>query len=106
KDGAGKFTATEKYGSKAVRAMINDHGGVVLVNGFVYGYSDGKGWLCQDLEGGKEKWKESRELDGKGSLTYADGNLYLLSDEGEAALIKATPEGWQEKGRFNLPEKS
>jgi hypothetical protein len=79
---------------------------VVLVDGFIYGHSDPYGWVCVDFKTGKEKWKEKRELEGKGSLTYADGNLYLLSDEGVAVLLEATPKEWVEKGRFTLPELS
>jgi len=41
-----------------------------------------------------------------GSLTYADGRLYLLTDDGVAALIAASPKGWEEHGRFKLPEEA
>jgi hypothetical protein len=54
---------------------------------------------------GEIKWKDIRALEGKGSLTYADGNLYLLSDEGEVALARATPtsKNLPLKGKFSLP---
>jgi hypothetical protein len=106
KDAGGKFKAEDLYNDKARKLMQNDHGGVVLVDGHIYGYGDSRGWLCQELATGKEVWSDRNALDGKGSLTFADGNLYLLSDEGEAVLLKATTEGWQEKGRFQLPELS
>jgi len=42
---------------------------------------------------------------GKGSLTFADGMLYLRSEaKGTVALIKATPTGYQETGRFIQPD--
>jgi outer membrane protein assembly factor BamB len=106
KDATGKFNAVDLYNAKAQRLMQNDHGGVVLIDGHIYGHSDGAGWVCQEFMTGKEAWSDRNVLDGKGSLTYGDGHLYLLSDEGEAALIKATAEGWQESGRFTLPELS
>jgi outer membrane protein assembly factor BamB len=106
KDAAGKFNVEDLYSAKSRKLMQNDHGGVVLVGGHIYGYADGRGWMCQEFVTGDEVWSDRNVLDGKGSLTYADGNLYLFSDEGEAALIKATTEGWQEKGRFKLPELS
>jgi outer membrane protein assembly factor BamB len=106
KDAAGKFDAKDSYNNKARQTMQNDHGGVVLVDGHIYGYCDGRGWVCQEFMTGKEIWSERNALDGKGSLTYADGRLYLLSDEGEAVLLKATAEGWQETGRFSLPARS
>jgi outer membrane protein assembly factor BamB len=105
KDGAA-FKAEDLYSSRSQKVMQNEHGGVVLVGGYVYGYSDGKGWVCQEFKTGKLVWNEKNQLDGKGSLTCADGHLYLYSDEGVAALIKATPMGWEESGRFDLPEKS
>ena len=44
--------------------MINHHGGVVLVGEHLYGYSDGKGWVCQDFKTGAVVW-DSKKL-GKG----------------------------------------
>ena len=87
--------------------MINHHGGVVLVGKYVYGYSDGKGWTCQDLESGRAVWQEPSKL-GKGSLTYADGLLYLRAEAGKGTvvIINATPDGYKELGRFDPPDRS
>ena len=104
KTGAGQFKAEPQYTSnKAKSLMKNEHGGVVLLDGFVYGFSDGFGWVCQDFATGKEKWIEKRAWRGKGSLTCADGHFYLYSDQGTVALVEATPKGWMEKSKFNLP---
>jgi outer membrane protein assembly factor BamB len=82
--------------------MVNHHGGVILLDGHVYGYSDGKGWVCQNLESGDFAWRE-REALGKGAIGYADGRFYCLSeDTGELAMISASSEGWEEHGRFTL----
>ena len=105
KDGD-KFTATEVYSDKD---MINHHGGVVLVDGDIYGYSDSGKWLCKDMKSGKVLWSKSGgdAKIGKGSLTVADGHLYCYSeDKGTVVLAKASPEGWTETGRLELPEKS
>ena len=40
---------------------------------------------------------------GKGSLTYADGKLYLLGEGGVVGLAEASPTGYKEKSRFNIP---
>jgi outer membrane protein assembly factor BamB len=101
-----KFTAEDVYDKKAGKLMHNEHGGVLLLGDYVYGYSDTAGWLCQEFKTGKEAWSERNKLDGKASLTYADGRLYLLSEEGEVCLIEANPKEWVEKGRFELPAKS
>src|SRR5262249_9064585 len=53
------------------KTMTNHHGGVILHDGHVYGYSDGKGWVCQNLESGDIAWRE-RDAFGKGAIGYAD----------------------------------
>ncbi len=106
KDAAGNFSVKDLY-KKQWQVMQNDHGGVVLLDGCVYGHGGPRGWTCQDLKTGKEKWSDRNSLEGKtGSLTYADGCFYLLNEEGEVVLLAANPEEWQEKGRFTLPELS
>jgi outer membrane protein assembly factor BamB len=94
--------AAELYDENARKLMKNHHGGVLLVDGHVYGHSDGAGWLCMDFETGEQKWRE-REILGKGAIAYADGKFYCVSeDDGEVVLIDASPESWQEHGRFKL----
>jgi outer membrane protein assembly factor BamB len=84
------------------RNMSNHHGGVILLDGRLYGYSEGKGWMCQDFETGEIVWRE-REALGKGCIAYADGQFYCLSeDSGELVMIAASPDGWEEHGRFTL----
>src|SRR5262249_43102186 len=85
--------------------MDNHHGGVVLVGDHVYGYSDAKGWVCQNIADGKLVWKEKEKLD-KGSLTCADGRLYCYSETGVLVLPEASPAGWKEHGRFEIPRKT
>jgi outer membrane protein assembly factor BamB len=106
KDAGGKFTAVDQYTNQSRHVMENEHGGVVLFGEHLFGYSNDIGWTCQEFTTGKEIWSERNKLDGKGSLTCADGCLYLLSDEGEVVLLKASAKGWDEKGRFNLPQLS
>jgi outer membrane protein assembly factor BamB len=85
----------------------NEEGGVVLVGEHLYGYFDNKGWVCLKFSDGEEVWSEKTKL-GKGSLTFADGFLYCLSDaDGIVTLVAADPaQKWQEAGRFTLPQKS
>jgi outer membrane protein assembly factor BamB len=96
---SGKFSAKEVYANKV---MVNHHGGVILVGDYLYGYSDGKGWTCQDFKTGQAKWQTKEKL-GKGCLTYADGHLYLRQEDGPGTivLIEASPNGFKEHGRFN-----
>jgi outer membrane protein assembly factor BamB len=92
-------SATDVYDNKT---MVNHHGGVIRVGDYLYGYSDGKGWICQNFKTGEMVWNERAKL-GKGCLTCADGRLYLLDEKkGTVALIEPSPEGYKEHGRFTL----
>lgn len=82
--------------------MVNHHGGMVLVDGYLYGYAEKSGWSCLDFKTGEVKWTEKKAL-GKGALHCADGMLYLLEEKtGTVVLIEASPKGWEEHGRFTL----
>lgn len=85
------------------KQMKNHHGGMVLIDGYVYGFDEGI-LTCLDLRTGKPAW-QNRSV-GKGSLAYADGHLYLRSEEGPLALAEANPREYVEKGRFSQPERS
>jgi outer membrane protein assembly factor BamB len=96
--GDGK-SAEEAYKSKA---MKNHHGGVILVDDHLYGYSDGAGWVCQEFKTGEMVWNEKDAL-GKGAVAYADGMLYCVDEgDGTVVLAEASPKGWKETGRFVL----
>ncbi len=84
------------------KIMKNKLGGAVLLDGYIYGHSDGVGWVCQDFETGEQAWRE-RDVMEMGSVTFADGRLYCLGEEtGDVALVEPSPEGWKEHGRFKL----
>ncbi|HAV61676.1 MAG TPA: polyvinylalcohol dehydrogenase, partial [Verrucomicrobiales bacterium] len=77
------------------------HGGVIKVGDYLYGYSDGPGWVCQDWKTGEEVWA-NKDL-GKGAVHYADGMLYCVDEgRGTVVLAEASPKGWKEHGRFTL----
>jgi outer membrane protein assembly factor BamB len=86
--------------------MSNHLGGVVLVNGYVYASDDPGILKCIEFKTGKVMWKD-RSV-GKGSVTYADGHIYLRSqdEDGAVALVEATPEEYREKGRLDQPDRS
>ncbi len=99
-----EFKADKVYANKV---MVNHHGGVILYQDNIYGYSDGGGWTCQNFADGKAAWQEKKAL-GKGSIAYADGHFYLRAESGPGTivLIDATPDGFKERGRFNPPDRS
>jgi outer membrane protein assembly factor BamB len=59
---------------------------------------------CLELKTGRVKWT-NRSV-GKASLTCADGNLIVRSEQGPVALVQAVPTGYKELGRFQQPERS
>ena len=100
----GEFSQQEMYTSPT---MSNHHGGVILLDGHVYGHTNrGEGWVCMELASGEIKWESGREF-GKGSITYADGHFYCYDERtGNLAMIEATPKAWTEVGRLKLPEEA
>ena len=81
--------------------MDNHHGGVILHNGYLYGSgSNSRGWFCLDFLTGKQVWKTG----GKGSVTFADGMLFLLDERGIMKLVRATPDKFELSGEFKVPE--
>lgn len=90
----------------ADQALLSHHGGIVAVGDHFYLLSDRKGLTCVEAKTGTIVW-ENRSV-GKGSLTFADGKLFLRSEGGEGviAMVEATPAGYKELGRFDQPERS
>ena len=85
----------------STRDMKNHHGGVVLVNGYIYGFNDSI-LTCLEFASGKMVWRD-RSV-GKGAVTYADGHLYILSEDNIVGLVEATPAGYREKGRSTIAD--
>jgi outer membrane protein assembly factor BamB len=95
----GEVKAKEIY---FTRDMKNHHGGVVLVNGYLYGFNDSI-LTCLEFATGKVMWR-NRSV-GKGSVTYADGNLYIQGENNVFGLAETSSSGYNEKGRFSFPDK-
>jgi outer membrane protein assembly factor BamB len=94
----GEVKADEIYFN---REMMNHHGGVVLIDGYVYGFNNSI-LSCVEFATGKTVWRD-RSV-GKGTLTFADGHLYLLSENNVAGLAEASPAGYKETGRFQIAD--
>jgi hypothetical protein len=90
--------AEEAYFTKDLATSI---GGVVRVGEYVYGMG-AKGLTCLEWKTGKMKWQDKSV--GQGSLCFADGMLFLHGENGDVALVEASPEGCREKGRFTPPD--
>lgn len=94
----GEVKAQEAY---FTREMMNHHGGMVYLNGYLYGFSNNI-LTCLEFNTGKVMWRD-RSV-GKGAVTYADGMLYLLGEKQLVGLAEATPNAYVEKGRFSIQD--
>lgn len=92
--------ATEVYFTKDMR---NHHSSSVLIGDYLYGFSGGI-LTAMKFDTGEVAWKD-RSV-GKGSIVFADGHLYALSENGVVGLVEATPTGYKEKGRFRIQQDS
>ena len=95
----GEVKAKEIY---FTREMKNHHGGVILYNGYLYGFSDSI-LTCLEFATGKQMWRD-RSV-GKGSIMFADGNLYIQGENNLVGLAEASPNGYKEHGRFPIADK-
>ncbi len=94
------WTAVERWTSIGLKPYFNDF---VVHEGHAFGF-DGAILACINLEDGKRKWKGGRF--GHGQLVLLPGqNLVLvLSEDGELALVGASPNGFTEHARFKAIE--
>ncbi len=114
-DGKAYFTAGYGAGSMLVqpgtdgtaevlwqdRKVKNHHGGMILVDGHLYGHSDRTGFVCQRATDGELVWN-NRDVD-KGCMTWADGRFYHVEeDSGDILLIEASPEKLSLRGKFTM----
>lgn len=105
----GEIKADEVWFS---RQMENHHGGVVLVDGCLYGANGGNGGgylACLDFQTGDVLWNE-RDSDKrrvrKGSVAVADERIYYRTEEGTLILIEPSRKEYLERGRFEQPDRT
>lgn len=85
------------------------HGGVVLVNGYIYGSnwlnnSDGN-WCCLDWNTGKKMYEEHWNC--KGSIISAENLLYIYDEKrGNVGLVRANPEKFDLVSSFKITQGS
>ena len=71
--------------------LDNRIGGVVYLDGYIYGSGDNnRGWKCVNWENGNLAY-DTNEYS-KGVTIAADGMLYIYTERGELALVKADPD--------------
>jgi len=98
----------EKVGLEEIwrtKELDNHHGGVILLDGYLYGASTVKNsneWICLDWQTGSMMYADPGV--GKGSLTYADGMLYTLSIDRVMGLVRPTSTLFELVSSFEIPK--
>jgi outer membrane protein assembly factor BamB len=93
-DGAWKLE--ERWTSNGLKPYFNDF---VVHEGHAYGF-DGSIMSSIDLETGTRKWKGGRYGNGQVMLLADQDLLLVISEDGELALVSATPDQYREVARL------
>ena len=94
--GQNSVAAREVY---FTRDMRNHHATSLLIGDYLYGFSDAI-LLAMKFDTGQVAWRD-RSV-GKGSMVFADGRIYLYSEQGVVGLAEPDPAGYKEQGRFQI----
>lgn len=86
--------------------LDNHHGGVVQIDGYIYGanwfHNRMGNWTCLNWETGKEMY--STEWENKGSIIAADGMLYCFEEKnGNLGIAPINPEEFKIVSSIKLP---
>ncbi|HEX3998089.1 MAG TPA: PQQ-binding-like beta-propeller repeat protein [Pirellulales bacterium] len=95
RDDSGHWTADELW--RANNILKTKFTNVAVLRGFAFGLSDGI-LECAELSTAKRQWKQGHY--GHGQILRVGELLLIESEDGEIALVEASPEAFSELGRF------
>jgi len=101
------FSATQIWQIPGDKEVANHWSTPVCKDGYLFGMfsfkSLGKGPLkCVELATGAVKWVQPGF--GQGNVILADGKVLALADNGDLAVVEATPQAYTELARFKAVE--
>ena len=105
--GSGNGVAVEEVYFLEGSKLQNHHGGVILLDGYLYtGTGHNKGLpICVRMRDGEAAWgPERNEGGGSAAVSYADGHLYMRYQNGLMVQAAASAEGYRETGSFLIPD--
>ncbi len=92
---------------KSDEVLSSHYNTSIAQSGFLYGVDGrqeyGARLRCVELMTGKVRW--TKERFGCGSLIWAEGQLLILTEDGDLVAVEATPESYREKARATVLSK-
>jgi outer membrane protein assembly factor BamB len=98
--GSGGWTVDTRWTSLALKPYFND---TVIHKGHAYGF-DARILACIGLADGSRLWKGGRYGNGQMLLLPDQDLLLVLSEDGDLALVQASPSGFTERAKIQVLE--
>lgn len=100
-ESSGRFSVRQVWSNLNMKNKFNP---AVLADGVIYGLDEGI-LAAVDVRSGERLWKQGRYRFGQ--LLYASGHLIVVSEDGDLALVEASPDRYRELARFeSIPGKT
>ena len=96
----GETTPEELWSSNRLRLHFSN---AIRIGNLIFGTSGDFGpafFTAVDVGTGEELWRE--RAFGRSQMVYADGKLVIIDEDGDLALVTATPEGLKVHSKVEL----
>jgi outer membrane protein assembly factor BamB len=78
------------------------HGGLISLDGYIYGSSSRGKWVCLEAKSGQVMYETTGV--GMGSVAFADGMFYCYGEKGTLGLVRATPTAHEVISKFKIEQ--
>lgn len=97
---------TETHVAWRSKKSIPNNPSPLLIDNALYLITDNGVATCLDAMTGRQRWQNRIGGDFSASPVFADGKIYLQSEEGEGVVLKANPDAYEELARNALEERT